>query len=50
MEELENLYNVISGEGLYTKSFDEFKTQFSDATYQDKYSKLLAKKVFILKI
>jgi hypothetical protein len=36
MEELENLYNFISGEGLYTKSFDEFKTQFSDATYQDK--------------
>jgi predicted kinase len=49
MEELENLYNVISGEGLYTKSFDEFKTQFSDATYQDKVFKAVSEKGFYTK-
>jgi hypothetical protein len=49
MEELENLYNVISREGLYTKSFDEFKTQFSDATYQDKVFKAVSEKGFYTK-
>ena len=49
MEELENLYNVISGEGLYTKSFDEFKTQFSEVTYQDKVFKAVSEKGFYTK-
>jgi len=36
MDELEKLYNVLTRDGYYTKSFDEFKTKWSDTDYQQK--------------
>ena len=36
MEELQKLYNLLSRDGLYTKSFEEFKVQFQDEEYQSK--------------
>ena len=36
MEELEKLYKVLSREGYYTKSFDDFKVQYEDSDYRDK--------------
>lgn len=36
MEELQKLYDVLVREGYYTKTFEEFTTQFEDPTYQDK--------------
>jgi hypothetical protein len=36
MDELQKLYNVLSRDGLYTKSFEEFKVQFQDEEYQSK--------------
>ena len=36
MENLENLFNVLSERGLTTKSFDEFVMQYQDETYQNK--------------
>ncbi len=36
MSELESLYRVLVDQGLYTKSFDEFKQQYSDEEYKKK--------------
>ena len=36
MDELEKLYNVLSRDGYYTKSFDDFKSQYKDEKYRDK--------------
>ena len=36
MDELQKLYDVLSREGYYSKSFDDFNTQFQDSTYQNK--------------
>ncbi len=36
MEELEKLYNVLTRDGFYTKSFEEFQTQSEDQEYQEK--------------
>ena len=36
MEELKKLFDVLSEEGLYTKSFEEFTTQYQDEEYQDR--------------
>ncbi len=36
MSELESLYRVLVDQGLYTKSFDEFKQQYSDDQYKKK--------------
>ena len=36
MGDLEKLFNVLVREGKYTKSFEEFKTQFSEKDYQTK--------------
>ena len=36
MDELEKLFNVLSREGYYTKSFEEFQTQYNDPAYRDK--------------
>jgi hypothetical protein len=35
-EEQQKLYDVLVREGYYTKSFEEFQTQFQDPAYQDK--------------
>ena len=36
MENLQKLYNVLTQEGLYTKSYDEFEQQYQDENYRDK--------------
>ena len=36
MEELQKLYNVLVRDGYYTKTLEEFTTQFEDPSYQDK--------------
>ena len=37
MNELQKLYDLLTREGYYTKSFDEFKSQYdSDSGYRDK--------------
>ena len=36
MDELQKLYDVLTRDGYYTKSFDDFKVQFQDPGYQDK--------------
>ena len=36
MNELESLYRVLVDQGLYTKSFDEFKQQYSEEDYKKK--------------
>ena len=36
MDELEKLYNVLVRDGYYTKSFEDFKTKWSDTDYQQK--------------
>ena len=36
MDELQKLYDVLKRDGYYTKSFDEFVTQWEDGTYKDK--------------
>jgi len=39
MQELEKLYNVLSREGLYTKTFEEFQVQYDDPSYRDRVFK-----------
>ena len=34
MEEIEKLYNKLYSEGLFSKSFDEFKEKYKDPAYQ----------------
>ena len=36
MENLQKLYNVLTQQGLYTKSYDEFEQQYQDEDYRDK--------------
>ena len=36
MENLQKLYNVLTQQGLYTKSYDEFEQQYQDEAYRDK--------------
>ena len=36
MEELQKLFDVLTRDGYYTKSFEEFQTQFGTTEYQDK--------------
>ncbi len=36
MEELQKLYDALSREGYYTKSFEEFQEQYADPAYRDK--------------
>jgi hypothetical protein len=36
MEELQKLYNVLSRDGFYTKSFEEFQQQYSDPAYAER--------------
>ena len=47
MNELESLYRVLVDQGLYTKSFDEFKQQYSDEEYKKKvYDVVKEKKLY----
>ena len=36
MEELQKLFDVLTRDGYYTKSFEEFQNQFGTTEYQDK--------------
>jgi hypothetical protein len=36
MEELQKLYDALSREGYYTKSFEDFQEQYADPAYRDK--------------
>ncbi len=36
MDELQKLYDVLSRDGYYTKSFEEFQVQYEDPAYRDK--------------
>ena len=36
MEKLQKLYNVLTSQGLYTKSYDEFEQQYQDESYRQK--------------
>ena len=36
MEELQKLYDSLSREGYYTKSFEDFQEQYADPSYRDK--------------
>ena len=36
MDELEKLFNALTRDGYYTKSFEEFQTQYNDPVYRDK--------------
>jgi hypothetical protein len=36
MDELQKLYDVLKRDGYYTKSFDEFVSQWEDSSYRDK--------------
>ncbi|OUU74072.1 MAG: hypothetical protein CBC27_02490, partial [Opitutia bacterium TMED67] len=36
MEELQKLFDVLTRDGYYTKSFEEFQDQFGTTEYQDK--------------
>ena len=44
MDEIEKLYNVITSEGLYTKSLEDFNNQFSDNAYKEKVFDVVSKK------
>ena len=36
MDQLQKLYDILIRDGLYTKSFEEFQQQYSDAAYAEK--------------
>ena len=36
MDELQKLYDALSRDGYYTKSFEEFQVQYEDPAYRDK--------------
>lgn len=44
MEEIEKLYGVVSKEGLYTKSLDEFKAKYSDESSREKLYNVVSQK------
>ena len=46
MQELEKLYNVLSREGLYTKTFEEFQVQYDDPSYRDRVFKTISDIIF----
>ena len=41
MDELEKLFNVLTRDGYYTKSFEEFQSQYNDPEYRDKVFSVL---------
>ena len=43
MDELQKLYDVLAREGKYTKSFEEFKTQWGDQSYKDKVFEIVSR-------
>ena len=43
MEELEKLYEVLTRDGFYTKSFEEFQTKSEDPEYQDKVYEVVSR-------
>ena len=43
MDELQKLYNVLSRDGYYTKSFDEFVAQWEDGAYRDKVYQVVSR-------
>lgn len=43
MEELEKLYEVLTRDGFYTKSFEEFQTQSEDPEYQNKVYEVVSR-------
>ncbi|MCP4325073.1 MAG: hypothetical protein GY787_25155, partial [Alteromonadales bacterium] len=43
MDELENLYNILSRDGYYTKSFNDFKSQYKDEKYRDKVYEIVSR-------
>jgi len=49
MQELEKLYNVLSREGLYTKTFEEFQVQYEDPSYRDRVFKSVSDRGFFTK-
>ena len=42
-EQLKKLFDVLSSNGYYTKSFEDFKVQFADSAYQDKVFGVVSK-------
>jgi hypothetical protein len=49
MDEIEELYNVVYEKGLYTKSFDEFKTKYSDTASRDKLFSVVSERGYYTK-
>jgi hypothetical protein len=43
MDKLKKLYDVLSRDGYYSKSFEEFQKQFQDASYQDKVYEVVSR-------
>jgi len=49
MEELQKLYDLLTREGKYTKSFDEFKVKWNDSEYQSKVYDVVSRDGFYTK-
>ena len=49
MEELQKLFNVLKREGYYTKSFDDFQSQYQDEAYRDKVFNVVSRDGFYTK-
>ena len=50
MNELEKLYSLLSREGYYTKSFDEFKSKYDeDEAYRNKVFSVVSRDGFFTK-
>ena len=49
MEELQKLFNVLKREGYYTKSFEDFQSQYQDETYRDKVFNVVSRDGFYTK-
>ena len=43
MDELKKLYDVLTREGKYTKSFEEFQTKWGDPSYKDKVYEVVSR-------
>jgi hypothetical protein len=43
MGDLQQLFDVLTRDGYYTKSFDDFKVQFQDVEYQDKVFEVVSR-------
>ena len=48
-ESLEKLYQVLSRDGFYTKSFEEFAEQFNDPAYQEKVFGVVSREGYFTK-